>query len=46
MNGDKLEHKELDFSKTIDLHALSSGMYMLQLNFSDGFSKRMSITKK
>lgn len=46
MNGDKLQHKELDFSKTIDLHALSSGMYMLQLNFSDGFSKRMSITKK
>lgn len=46
MDGDLLEQNALDFSKTIDINQLASGMYVLQLNFSDGFSKRISITKK
>ncbi len=46
MDGDLLEQNSLDFSKTIDINQLASGMYVLQLNFSDGFSKRISITKK
>lgn len=46
MDGDLLEQNSLDFSKTIDINQLASGMYVLQLNFPDGFSKRISITKK
>jgi beta-glucanase (GH16 family) len=46
IDGDLLEQNSMDFSKTIDINQLASGMYVLQLNFPDGFSKRISITKK